>query len=108
MKRTILIVALLLSAFAWAQGSQVPEPGKAPKEEKAKVQCRAVTKSGNRCKRRAAPGSHYCRQHSSDVKPKKPASRCRAMKDDGSQCEAKPVEGRNYCEKHLDNGANNQ
>ena len=28
-----------------------------------RVQCHSVTKSGNRCKRKAAPGKLYCRQH---------------------------------------------
>ena len=27
------------------------------------AQCEAITLSGNRCKRRAAVGSRYCRQH---------------------------------------------
>ncbi len=97
MKRTILLLALSLSMFAWAA-----EKAEAPKRENERVQCRAVTKSGNRCKRRAAPGKHYCRQHASDVTPKKPETRCRAITDDGKRCESKPVEGKNYCEKHMD------
>ena len=29
----------------------------------SRQQCKAVTKSGNRCKRNAAPGEKLCRQH---------------------------------------------
>ena len=30
-------------------------------------QCEATTLSGNRCKRRATHGSHYCRQHAAII-----------------------------------------
>ena len=96
MKRAVLLLALSLSMIGW---SKEPET---PKEEKERVQCWAVTKSGNRCKRRAAAGKRYCHQHASDVKPKKEQERCRSMTEDGKQCESKPVEGKNYCEKHME------
>ena len=118
MKRMIVLLALSLSIFASAENTEAPDftlisstakPSNSqtvkPSNEltgQERVQCRAVTKSGNRCKRRAAPGKRYCHQHASDVKPKKPAARCRSMTEDGSQCESKPAEGGNYCEKHLD------
>ncbi|MEJ5368069.1 MAG: hypothetical protein WHT08_07115 [Bryobacteraceae bacterium] len=35
----------------------------APDRKPAVVRCAAITASGNRCTRPAAPGSRYCRQH---------------------------------------------
>ena len=96
MKRAFFLIALLLAMAVRAE-----EPS-APKQEKERVQCQAVTKSGSQCKRRAAEGKRYCRQHASNVKPKKAPARCRAVTDNGRQCDAKPVEGSNYCEKHGD------
>ena len=32
-------------------------------EPSARSQCEATTKSGNRCKRKAAKGERFCRQH---------------------------------------------
>ena len=34
-------------------------------------QCEATTLSGNRCKRRATHGSHYCRQHAAIIHKRK-------------------------------------
>lgn len=67
-----------------------------------KEQCRAITRSGNRCKRHAVSGKHYCHQHASDVTPKTTPDRCRAMTKKGTRCEAKPVDGKNYCPQHCD------
>ena len=96
MRRAILLLALSLSTIGWTEESE------APKQEKERVQCWAMTKSGNRCKRRAAAGKRYCHQHASSVTPKKEQDRCRSMTEDGKQCESKPVEGKNYCEKHVE------
>lgn len=96
MKRAILLLMLSLSLIGWTEESE------APKQEKERVQCWAMTKSGNRCKRRAEAGKRYCHQHASDVKPKKSPECCRSMTEDGKQCESKPVNGNNYCEKHMD------
>lgn len=67
----------------------------------ARVQCAAQTKSGTRCKRRAANGTRYCRQHSAAAAAKTTPKSCRALDDGGKSCEAQPVAGRYYCEKHL-------
>ena len=96
MKRVILLLALSLSMIGWTDESETP------KQEKERVQCWARTKSGNRCKRRAAAGKRYCHQHASSVNPKTEQNRCRSMTEEGKQCESKPVEGKNYCEKHVD------
>ena len=66
-----------------------------------RVQCWAQTKSGTRCKRRAAPGGRYCRPHAAELAPKSAPEKCRSFTEDGRPCAAKPVERRNYCEKHL-------
>ena len=43
---------------------QGPEPGGGePDRKPAVVRCAAITSSGKRCTRPAAPGSRYCRQH---------------------------------------------
>ena len=96
MKRAILLLALSLSIIGWTEESE--NPG----QENNRVQCWAVTKSGNRCKRRAAAGKRYCHQHASNVTPKNPPDRCRSMTDAGNQCGEKPIEGKSYCERHMD------
>jgi endonuclease G len=40
-----------------------PAPEKVNVNEKADSRCKAYTKEGTRCKRKAVPGSDYCRQH---------------------------------------------
>lgn len=73
MRRVALLVLAFsasLSAFA-AQGSTNAVPAaasvvavtNAPATRPQRQQCEAVTKSGNRCKRNAAPGAKLCRQH---------------------------------------------
>ena len=95
MKRVILLLALSFCMVGFSGDAE------APKQER--VQCWAMTKSGNRCKRRAAIGKRYCHQHASSVTPKVEQKRCRSMTEDGKQCESTPVEGKNYCEKHMEN-----
>ena len=34
-------------------------------EPQTKIQCKALTTSGNRCKRQSLPGNEYCWQHQS-------------------------------------------
>lgn len=43
--------------------SSVVATTNAPAAKLPRQQCEAVTKSGNRCKRNAAPGAKLCRQH---------------------------------------------
>ena len=94
MKRALLLLALSLSMVGFSGESE------APKQER--TQCWAVTKSGNRCKRRAPSGKRYCHQHASTVNSKAEQKRCRSMTEAGKRCESTPVEGKNYCEKHMD------
>lgn len=83
MKKAIVIASLLLAAAVCFSAEQVPAalrvatndmPAKAsvatnavPTKKKASAQqrpqCAATTLSGGRCRRRAAVGSIYCRQH---------------------------------------------
>lgn len=65
------------------------------------MQCQSITNSGNRCKRKAAQNTPYCKQHSADKAPAKPVKQCRAILPDGSQCKSTPAENRRYCEDHL-------
>lgn len=97
MKSVVLIFALALSSVVSSGNSEVNEPN----NSQTQCQCWAVTKSGNRCKRRARPNEKYCKQHSANVSPTKPISRCRSMTEAGAQCQEKPVEGTCYCSKHL-------
>ena len=97
------LLTLLLAAFAAAGVAAEGEASAGRKNESAPPrQCWSVTQSGNRCKRRAAPGGRYCRQHAADVAPKKPVSRCRSMTPEGAQCGEKPADGRRYCRRHLE------
>lgn len=43
--------------------SAVAATTNAPAAKLPRQQCEAITKSGNRCKRNAAPGAKLCRQH---------------------------------------------
>ena len=62
MKFGIAEAMILLVSMAMADG--VPaDSGAAEKGEEAPLQCKAVTKSGNRCKRKPVRGAKYCRQH---------------------------------------------
>ncbi len=95
MKRCFLLAALAAS-MAYGAGE---EKNIAPSPQS---HCRSMTLSGNRCKRRARPGTCYCRQHASDVKPSKPLKRCMAMMDDNAQCPEEPLKDRRYCARHMD------
>lgn len=64
----VLTAALLCSAEPTPTNtvrgvSSVVATTNAPAAKLPRQQCEAVTKSGNRCKRNAAPGVKLCRQH---------------------------------------------
>ena len=63
--------------------------------------CWAVTKSGNRCKRRAASGCRYCKQHSVDRTPKRNVSQCRSMTTNDVQCSNASMPNKSYCKEHV-------
>lgn len=63
--------------------------------------CWAMTKSGNRCKRRATSGCRYCKQHSADRVPKRKISQCRSITTDDVQCSNAPMPNKNYCKEHM-------
>ena len=64
------------------------------------VQCHSATKSGNRCKRKAAPGKLYCRQHAAQSSATKPSGTCAYISDDGKRCTASAAPGSRFCAKH--------
>jgi hypothetical protein len=63
--------------------------------------CWSMTQSGNRCKRRAASGRRYCKQHSADRVPKRKISQCRSMTTNDVQCLNAPISDKSYCEEHM-------
>ena len=74
MRRAILSIVVMLStarsclAESAATNSapivvSVASATNTPTLKVSRQQCEAVTKSGNRCKRNAAPGEKLCRQH---------------------------------------------
>ena len=80
--------ALVLSAAAVAATNEV-------------AQCWAVTKSGSRCKRRAAPETRYCRQHAATRELKDTPPQCGSMTTNGVPCRAAPLPNRRYCAEHM-------
>ena len=67
-----------------------------------RVQCHSVTKSGNKCKRKAVPGKLYCRQHAAQTPIAKPSRTCAYISGDGKRCTASAVSGSRFCSKHQD------
>ena len=72
--RSVALFVIMLSAALWCSAepastnaarvvSSVVATTNAPAAKLPRQQCEAVTKSGNRCKRNAAPGAKLCRQH---------------------------------------------
>ena len=80
--------ALVLSAAAVAATNEI-------------VQCWAVTKSGSRCKRRAAPETRYCRQHAATRELKDTPPQCGSMTTNGDPCRLPPLPNRRYCAEHM-------
>lgn len=96
MKKILSICVLLISFIVPAGEVETDNT----REKDKQSQCWSITKSGNRCKRRARPDDRYCRQHSSSLASSRPIERCRSMTDSGSQCKDKPLKGKSYCAKH--------
>ena len=102
MRIPILILSLGVSAFVWAEPSVAPTSAtNVLGSVRASWQCHSVTKSGNRCKRKAAQTQLYCRQHAASTAVKKPPPSCCYLDDAGVRCKAKALDGKRYCAKHL-------
>ena len=101
------VVAFLL-AFAVALSARAGGEPKAVSSTNGvaavaqRVQCHSITKSGNRCKRKAAPGKLYCRQHAAQSSAAKPAETCAYISDDGKRCAASAASGSRFCSKHQE------
>ena len=93
MRNVSLKVALLFCSCVLASTNDV-------------VQCWSITKSGNRCKRRAVANERYCKQHAADRTSNKQPNFCRSMTTNGVQCAEKPMTKRNYCQRHLGDDRN--
>jgi len=74
MKFATVIVIMVMNSVALAATNMpvavcspttnaVPTKAAKKASRPARPQCEATTLSGNRCKRHAAQGSHYCSQH---------------------------------------------
>lgn len=97
----MLMFAVALSAPAGDE-PKVLSPTNGVAAVVQRVQCHSVTKSGNRCKRKAAPGKLYCRQHAAQALATKPSDTCSYIFDDGKRCSETPVTGSRFCVKHRD------
>lgn len=97
MKQTVLTLILALSLAVSADEA----PSKAKQVIVSQEQCWSVTKSGNRCSRRARPCERYCKQHSPEAPIKNPPKQCMSMTEKGLQCAKKPADGKRYCARHA-------
>ena len=82
------LAAVVLAAAAVAAANEI-------------AQCWAVTKSGTRCKRRAAPETRYCRQHTATRELKDTPPQCSSVTTNGVPCRAAPLPNRRYCAEHT-------
>ena len=87
----VVLCCLLLMATNIVEVAKVGE----------RVQCHAATASGVRCRRKAAPGFLYCRQHAAAAKKASAQNLCGFIGDDGVRCSAAPQTNARYCEKHM-------
>ena len=82
------LAAVVLAAAAVAAANEI-------------AQCWAVTKSGTRCKRRAAPETRYCRQHTATRELKDTPPQCSSVTTNGVPCRAAPLPNHRYCAEHT-------
>ena len=102
MRIPILIMAFGLSAFVWTEPTVAPTNAtNVFGSVRASWRCHSVTKSGNRCKRKAAPNQLYCRQHAASTAVKQTPASCCYLDDAEVRCKAKALDGKRYCVKHL-------
>lgn len=97
----LLVFAVAYSMFA-VEGPKVVLSTNGVVAVVQRVQCHSVTKSGNRCKRKAAAGKLYCRQHAAQPPTDKSSGTCAHISDDGKRCEASAVSSSRFCSKHQD------
>ena len=100
----VLVAVATLMCFSVVEGktnANAPHIENNARRQEGASRCWAVTKSGNRCKRRAVSGCRYCKQHSADRAAKRNYSRCRSMTKKDVQCSNAPLPGKSYCQEHL-------
>jgi WS/DGAT/MGAT family acyltransferase len=93
------------------------------------TRCKALTRSGEQCKKRSVPGFEYCNVHQrnseeygqaqveqdlrevyeeeSDATTDKGAAQCEAVTKSGRQCKRRAVPGSPYCKLHQPEAAEN-
>jgi hypothetical protein len=80
------------------------------------MRCKALTRGGEQCKKRAAPGSEYCSIHGLRAQTDEPSlegssptvhvdldadpGRCRALTRSGNQCKKRAMPNSEYCSTH--------
>ncbi len=103
MKMIFFLISMALASCAFAVDAPnglTPTNGVPPKV--VRVQCHSVTKSGNRCKRKAPPGKMYCRQHSAPLPSTTTPVTCSHVSDDGKRCTATAAQGSWFCSQHTE------
>ena len=100
MKRLIWLLVLCLLALPLA--GEASDNSSSTEASCQRCQCHSVTKSGNRCKRKAVAGRLYCRQHSVPAPAKVPNAQCGYVSDDGKRCPAPVVPSSRFCDKHSE------
>ena len=103
MKR-IVIMLFATTMLMLTSGTPVPSVDSLslPSINSERCQCHSVTKSGNRCKRKAVPQKLYCRQHSSATLLKGDSGPCFFVSESGARCEFTRMAGRRYCKVHQE------
>lgn len=103
MKR-IVIMLFAATMLMLTSGTSAPNATSLPLPLVAseRCQCHSVTKSGNRCKRKAVPQKLYCRQHSSATLLEGDSGPCFFVSESGARCESTRMAGRRYCKVHQE------
>ena len=107
MKR-IVIMLFAATMLMLTSGTSAPNATSLPLPLVAseRCQCHSVTKSGNRCKRKAVPQKLYCRQHSANTQTSGKGDCCCYISDAGVRCTRRTSQDIRYCTNHSDSLAN--
>ena len=107
MKR-IVIMLFVTTMLMLTSGMPVPSVASLslPLINPERGQCHSVTKSGNRCKRKAVPQKLYCRQHSANTQTSSKGDCCCYISDAGVRCTRRTSQDIRYCTNHSDSLAN--
>lgn len=103
MKMALFLMSMAFASCAFAADApDGPASTNGVPPKVVRVQCHSVTKSGNRCKRKAPPGKMFCRQHSAPLPSTTTPVTCSHVSDDGKRCTATAVQGSRFCPQHAE------